>query len=124
MNSWNAEDLTTIGNATEIDIASTRPDGTLRPYVTIWGVRHGDDLCVRSAHGYNNPWFQRAVRSGEGRIRTGGVERDVALEMPEPELADGITKAYHAKYDRYGASIVGTVVSPEAARSTLRLITR
>ncbi len=124
MNGWSAEDLITIGNATEIDIASARPDGTLRPYVTIWGVRHGDDLYVRSAHGYDNPWFQRALASGEGRIRAGSLERDVAFEVPGPEVADGITKAYHAKYDRYGASIVGTVVSSEAVRSTLRLVPR
>jgi hypothetical protein len=35
-----------------------------------------------------------------------------------------LTAAYHAKYDRYGPTIVGTVVSPEAARSTLRLVPR
>ena len=38
--------------------------------------------------------------------------------------ADGITAAYHAKYDRYGPSIVGTVVSAEAVVSTLRLVPR
>jgi hypothetical protein len=30
--------------------------------------------------------------------------------------------AYHAKYDRYGPAIVGTVVSTEAERATLRLV--
>ena len=62
--------------------------------------------------------------SGEGRIRAGGVERDVAFEVPGPDLADPITAAYQAKYDRYGPSIVGTVVSPEATRSTLRVVPR
>ena len=74
----------------------------LRPFVTIWGVRHGDDLYVRSAHGPDNPWFRRALQSGEGRIRAGGLERDVAVEEPGPDVADGITKVDHAKYDRYG----------------------
>ena len=32
--------------------------------------------------------------------------------------------AYHAKCDRYGPTIVGTVVSADAARSTLRLVPR
>jgi hypothetical protein len=32
-----------------------------------------------------------------------------------------LSDAYHAKCDRYGPTIVGTVVSSEAARSTLRL---
>ena len=124
MTDWSAEDLAKIGNAEEFEIASRRPDGSLRPYVTIWGVANGDEVYVRSAHGYDNPWFQRALRSGEGRIRAGGMERDVAFEVPGPEVADGISDAYHAKYDRYGPTIVGTVVSPESARSTLRLVPR
>jgi hypothetical protein len=32
-----------------------------------------------------------------------------------------VTDAYHAKYDRYGPAIVGSVVSAEAVRSTLRV---
>jgi hypothetical protein len=31
-----------------------------------------------------------------------------------------VTAAYHEKYDRYGPSIVGTVVSAVSATSTLR----
>jgi hypothetical protein len=38
--------------------------------------------------------------------------------------ADELTGAYHAKYDRYGRAIVGTVVSSEAALSTLRVVPR
>jgi hypothetical protein len=121
---WSDEDVAKIGTSIEFGIASRRPDGSLRPYVTIWGVRVGDDLYVRSAHGYDNPWFQRALKSGDGRIRVGGFERDVAFEAPEPNVAGSITAAYHAKYDRYGPSIVGTVVSAEAQRSTLRLVPR
>jgi len=52
------------------------------------------------------------------------VERDVTFEVPGPEVADAVTAAFHAKYDRYGPAIVGTVVSAEAVRSTLRLMPR
>jgi hypothetical protein len=45
-----------------------------------------------------------------------------ALSKPRPAVADAVGAAYHAKYDRYGAAMVGTVVSPEAVRSTLRLV--
>ena len=58
------------------------PDGSLRRFVTIWFVRLGDDLYVRSAYGYDNPWFQRALASGDGRIRVGGMERDVTFVAP------------------------------------------
>jgi hypothetical protein len=119
---WTAGELAKIGDADELRISSRRPDGSLRPFVTIWGVRLGDDLYVRSAHGHDNPWFQRALASGEGRVRAGGVERDIAFEVPGSDVDEDISAAYHAKYDRYGPSIVGTVVSPEAARSTLRLV--
>jgi hypothetical protein len=124
MTGWTADELAKVGKADELGIASRRPDGSLRPFVTIWGVRVGDDLYVRSAHGHDNPWFQRALRSGEGRIRGGGVERDVTFEVPGSEIADDVSGAYHSKYDRYGPGIVGTVVSPEAMRSTLRLVPR
>jgi hypothetical protein len=124
MTAWTPDELARIGRATELDIASRRPDGTLRPFVTIWVARLGDDLYVRSAYGYDNPWFQRALASGQGRIRAGGVERDVTFDTPGPAVAELVSDAYHAKYDRYGPGIVGTVVSPEAARSTLRLVPR
>ena len=124
MTSWTADELTKMGQADELDIASRRPDGSLRQFVTIWGVRVGDDLYVRSAHGPDNPWYQRALKSGEGRVRAGGLERDVAFEEPGPEVVEDLHAAYHTKYDRYGPRMVGTVVSPEAARSTLRLVPR
>jgi len=51
-----------------------------------------------------------------------GVERDVTFEATGPELANDVTAAYHAKYDRYGPRIVGSVVSADAVRSTLRVM--
>jgi hypothetical protein len=124
MTGWTADELDGVGRADEIGLASRRPDGSLRPFVTMWVVRSGDDLYVRSAYGHDNPWFQRALASGEGRIRAGGVERDVAFEAPGSAVDADVHAAYHAKYDRYGPRIVGTVVSAEAARSTLRLVPR
>jgi hypothetical protein len=122
MSGWTADELTRMGRADELRIASRRSDGSLRPFVTIWFVRVGDNIYVRSAHGYDNPWFQRALASGEGRILAGGVERDVSFEQPGSNVVEDVHSAYHAKYDRYGPSIVGTVVSPDAAQSTLRLM--
>jgi hypothetical protein len=121
---WTPDDLDRIGNAEELQVASRRRDGTLRPYVTIWVVRSGDDLYVRSAYGADNPWFRRARASGAGRIRAGGVERDVTFADASADAhADiDIDRAYHAKYDRHGPAIVGTVVGEAAARNTLRLI--
>ena len=82
MTAWTDVELRRIGEAQELQLASERPDGTLRPYVTMWVVRVEDELYVRSAYGANNPWFRRAKASGMGRIRAGGLERDVTFAEP------------------------------------------
>ena len=46
------------------------------------------------------------------------------FEVPGSAVNADLHVAYHEKYDRYGPSIIGTVVSPEAARSTLKLVPR
>jgi hypothetical protein len=120
---WTDEQLARIGNAEELDLASRRPEGSLRPFVTIWVVRSGVDLFVRSVNG-RSKWFPRALAAGEGRIRAGGIERDVAFDAADPGVHAAVTAAYHAKYNRYGRSIVGTVVSAESAATTLRLVPR
>ena len=51
MSEWNLTELDEIAEADKLDIVSVRPDGTLRPYRTIWVVRVGDDLYVRSWRG-------------------------------------------------------------------------
>ena len=58
MNTWNDDELSRIGNAEELQLASRRSDGSLRPYVTMWVVRADDDLYVRSAYGPNNHWYR------------------------------------------------------------------
>ena len=44
MTAWTSDEITRIGTATELQIASARRDGTLRKPRTIWVVRVGDDL--------------------------------------------------------------------------------
>ena len=124
MTTWTDDELDRVGNAEELQIASLRPDGALRPYVTIWTVRAGDDLYVRSAYGPGNPWYTRARASGAGRIRAGGVERDVTFADADPAVLPAVDRAYHDKYDRYGPAIVGSVVGQKAAPVTIRLLPR
>lgn len=124
MTTWTNEDLNRVGEAEELQLASVRNAGTLRPYVTMWVVRVGDDLYVRSAHGPDNPWYRRAKASGAGRIRAGGVERHVTFADAAPGTHPAIDAAYHAKYDRYGPAIVGSVVGAKAAPVTIRLVPR
>src|SRR6266542_131267 len=122
MTAWTEEELGRMGEAQELQLASERPDGTLRPYVTMWVVGVDDELYVRSAHGPDNPWYRRAKASGAGRIRAGGVERDVTFAEAAAGAHDAIDGAYHAKYDGYGPQIVGAVTGRQAEAVTIRLV--
>lgn len=84
MRAWTRDELARIGGAEALQLASARPDGTLRPYITMWVVR------------------------------VGGQGRDVIF-------ADA---THHAKYDRYGPRIVGSVVGPAIEGVTIRLVPR
>lgn len=122
MTTWTADELDRIGEAGELRLASRRGDGSLRPYVTMWVVRAGDGLYVRSAYGPDNPWYRRATASGTGRIQAGGIERDVSFASADQAVRRDVDAAYHAKYDRYGPAIVGSVTGPPAHEVTIRLV--
>ena len=121
-NEWTDDELVGYGDATEVEVSSRREDGSLRPYVTIWLVRVGTDLYIRSAHGPDNPWYRRAAAGGAGRIRAGGLERDVTFTHAGPGVHEDVDAAYHTKYDRYGPALVNPVVGKQAAQVTLRLL--
>lgn len=102
MTTWTSEALTKIGTAEELQIASLRRDGTLRKPVTIWVVRVGDDLYVRCVNGRTGPWFRGTQTRHEGRIQSGGVEKDVLfVDEADPDLNGKIDAAYREKYRRY-----------------------
>jgi hypothetical protein len=124
VNGWTADELDAVGAADELQIASVRDDGSLRPWVTIWTVRSGDDLYVRSAYGPETGWYRRAKASGIGRIRAGGVERDVTFAEPEGVPGEAVDAAYEDKYGRYGKGIVKTVVGEQVHPLTIRLVPR
>jgi hypothetical protein len=122
MTTWTTDNLNQIGMSEELDLASRRADGGLSTFVTMWVVRVGDDLYVRSAGGPDRPWYQRARAAGNGTIKAGGIRREVTFATADDDAHEEIDAAYHAKYDRYGASIVGSVVGRAASDVTIRLV--
>jgi hypothetical protein len=60
----------------------------------------------------------------EGRIRAGGLTRDVTFQEPDDADHDAIDHAYQTKYAHYGSRYVEPMVSPDATAATLRLIPR
>ncbi len=125
MNTWTSDELNKIGTAEELEIASLRSDGTLRKPVTIWVIRLGSDLYVRSVNGRTSAWFRGVQVRRQGRIQAGGVVKQVDfMEEAGVELNDQIDAAYKTKYRNYAASIVNTILSPEARSTTLKLLPR
>ncbi len=122
MSGWTGEELQRIGGAPELRLAARRQDGSLRPFTTMWVVRAGDDLYVRSAGGPQRPWYRAAVASGTGRIQAGGVDAEVEFATAAPETNQEVDSQYRAKYDRYGPGIVGHVTGPAAHAVTICLI--
>ncbi|HYR94254.1 MAG TPA: DUF2255 family protein [Methylomirabilota bacterium] len=124
MSAWTSTELDKIGRADELEIQSRRRDGTLRSPVTIWVARAGDDLYVRSVNGRESGWFRGTQVRHDGRIKAGGVEKDVTFEEADATTTDQVDRAYREKYRRYAASIVKTVLTPQARAATLRLVPR
>ena len=125
MTTWTTDELNKVGNAEELQIASLRSDGTLRKPVTIWVVRVGDNLYVRSMNGRTAPWFRGVETRHEGHIRAGGVDKDVTfVEESDSNINDQIDAAYATKYHRYAASIINHMVSPEVRSATIKLVPR
>jgi hypothetical protein len=121
MSTWTTEELSKIGAAEELQIASTKRDGTLRRPVTIWVVRHGDDLYVRSVNGRGSSWFRGAQDRHEGRIQAGGVDKDVDF-VETNDMNDEIDAEYRSKYHRYAPSILDPITTPEARAAMLKLV--
>jgi hypothetical protein len=124
MNAWTSDELSRIGNAEELRIASLRRDGTLRKPVIIWVVRLGDDLYVRSVNGRTSAWFRGTQVRHEGHIQAGGVDKDVTfVEETDPEINNQLDSAYLSKYRRY-PQYVAPMVVPEARAATIKLMPR
>lgn len=124
MTQWTSDLLDKVGKAEEVQIASVRRDGTLRKPVTVWAVRHGDDVYVRSVGGRSGSWFRGTQERHEGRVRTGGVQQDIAFVDADHGFDDLVDAAYRTKYRRYAGSILNSVLTPAARAATIKLVPR
>jgi hypothetical protein len=121
---WSTDELNQIGRAEELKIASLRSEGTLTKPVTIWIVRDGDDLYVRSVNGPAAAWFRGTQARHEGRIDAGGVTKEVTFVDADPEINDQLDAAYRTKYRRYAANIINSIVTAKARSTTMKVVPR
>jgi hypothetical protein len=122
MTTWTGAELAKIGTAEELEIAPYRADGTPRNPLPIWVVRVGDDLYVRSYKGQGGAWFRAALTSHFGRIRAGGVEKEVTfVAESDPGINDQVDTAYRTKYGRY-PQYVAPMLTPAVRTTTIKLV--
>ena len=124
MTTWTNEELAEIEGTDELQVATLRRDGTLSSLRTIWVVRRGGELYVRSVKGPSSDWFRGTQVRHEGHIQAGGVGKEVTFVDAAHNLDDELDAAYRSKYRRYDASIVNTVLSPQAQATTIKLVPR
>jgi hypothetical protein len=124
MTAWPSDELEKIAAADELQLASARPDGSLRKPVTIWIVRLGDVVYVRAVNGRTSHWFRGVEDRHEGHIRAGGVDKDVRFVEAGDDVNDEIEAAYRTKYRHYNASVVDPLFTPGAKAATLELVPR
>jgi hypothetical protein len=116
---WSNEQLDALGRAGEIDVAPRRDDGALGRPTTIWLVRVGDELFIRSYRGPDGGWYRAATRTGRGRVSVRGTDYDVVFEPASDVDQAAVDNAYRAEYGR--SSYVDAMVTNDAAATTLRL---
>ncbi|WP_314173978.1 DUF2255 family protein [Streptomyces winkii] len=117
MNSWTSDQLSRIERTDELQIQPQRADGALRKPTTIWVIREGDEVFVRSYRGPDGRWLRTAQASHAGHISCDGVDTDVTFtEVRDPALNDRIDEAYRTKYARHSAYVPPMIA--ESARAT------
>lgn len=122
---WTTNDLAAIAGTGEVEIAPRRADGTLGRSTTIWIVRVGDDLYVRSWKGRTGSWFRASQVRHYGHIQAGGVDKDVTfVTEANDDINDQIDAAYRTKYRRHGGRWVDPMVSAQARAATIKLVPR
>ena len=123
MTGWTTGELNKVGSAEEIRIAPQRRDGSLRERVTVWAVRHGESIYVRSAvRGRDAAWYRGVEETHRGLIWAGGIQKDVEFVNADDQANDEVDAAYRAKYRRYAGRILNSCLTPEARSTTLRLM--
>jgi hypothetical protein len=116
MSAWTSEELQKIATTEELELTASGRT------VTIWVVRVGDDIYVRSVRGRTSGWFQAVQDRHEGHVSAGGIEKDVGfVEVDDDGLLDQIGDAYREKYRDQPAAFVEPILTQGARAATLGL---
>ncbi len=124
MSSWSQDDLDRLGAAGEVEVSSVRRDGSLSRTRTVWIVRVGDQLYLRSVNGPDGAWYRLTRAFHQGRIKARGVVRDVTWvdvdAAEQPDVDPAVDAEYARKYQG-SRSAITHITSPLARATTMRV---
>jgi hypothetical protein len=123
MTIWSQDDLDRLGGASQVTVSSVRRDGSLSQARTVWIVRVGDQLYLRSVNGPDAAWYRFTRMFHQGRIVARGVARDVTWidvnGTEQPDVGPAVDAEYARKYQGSTAAIAH-INSPLARTTTMR----
>jgi hypothetical protein len=118
---WTVDQATRLSAPDEVQVITRRHDGTLSRPRTIWIVRDGERVFIRSTNGRGADWFRAAIATGSGQMIATGLTYDVAfIEVTDAGDLEAVDAGYRAKYRRY-ASIVDHLEEDEPRSATLQV---
>jgi len=123
---WKPETLAALGDALEVDVTPFGPDGSRRPSRTIWSIRVGDELYVRSWKGPGAVWFRDALATHQGEIAVTGGGASQRVTFEEVDAAAPVQTQISATYlTKYAADGYASAMNEQGPLdSTLRLLPR
>ena len=121
---WTHDDLDLLGGAGQVEVSSVRRDGSLSRARTVWIVRVGDQLYLRSVNGPDAAWYRSTRSRHQGRLVARGVVRDVTWidvdATEDPDVDPAVDAEYARKY-RGSTSAIAHITSPGARTTTMRV---
>lgn len=117
---FDAATLRRIDAAYEVDIETTRPDGTTRS-TTIWAVVEDGEVLVRSWKGDRGYWYQAVMdRPGDVALVVDGERLPVrAVVADDAESIARCSRGLSAKYK--GDPSTPSMLLPHVLNTTVRL---
>jgi hypothetical protein len=117
---FDAPTLRRIDGAYEVDIETTRPDGTTRT-TTIWAVVEGGDVLVRSWKGDRGYWYQAALDQPDAvTLIVAGTRLPVrAVVADDAESVARCSRGLARKYR--GDPSTPSMLLPRILHTTMRL---
>ena len=111
--------LQMLTEADEIEMRTPRGDGSVssRP---IWVVVVDHVPYVRSYAGERGAWYRRARADGQAELGVEGETLAVRV-VPDREVDEQVSAAYHSKYGRRAPGPTEAMVTPPVVATTLRL---